>query len=538
MITPLPPEREEWVERTFSSLSPDRRLAQLLIPKIDHGATAEALRDLMKQIPFGGVFVWGATAEQHRERIGLLQDAAPVPIVVAADLECGAGHVVHGTAAFPDMLALAAADDEQLAYTMGKAAAIEGRAVGIHWTFAPVVDVNLNPDNPIANTRSLGDDPERIIRLSRAIIRGMQEHGLAACAKHFPGDGIDDVDQHISTSVNSLSIEQWKAVSGRTFAAAYAAGVYSTMIGHIALPAWDSEKDKRGALRPATLSRRIVTDLLRREMGFDGVAVTDDMNMGGAAGYANRRDRTVGCILAGCDMLLFPNLPQEYDVLLAALRSGELPQARVDEACLRVLEFKARLNLHSGNAFGHEATADERKAFEQAGRQVAERAICCARNVNGLLPVRALRKGAHVLTVTLTNDQIELQTVDSELGARGFKVEHLVNPHGGQIDARIEEFRPEAVFVNFTFRANWAIGSPRSIGPHNRMFMNGFYTDHPCAVFTSFGSPYHLRQYGTLANLVNVHSATTESQRAAVAAWLGEIPMPAKSPVGKLERTF
>lgn len=537
-MEPLSSEQLAWVEKTLASLSPEHRLAQLLIPKIDEGVTPEALRDLMKDVPFGGLFVWGATGEQHRARLRLLQAAARIPIVVAADLECGAGHVVYGTAAFPDLLALAAADREDLAYTMGQAAALEGRAVGIHWTFAPVVDVNLNPDNPIANTRSLGDDPERIIRLARAVIRGMQDHGLAACAKHFPGDGIDDIDQHISTSVNSLPLEAWKAVSARTFNAAFDEGVYSTMVGHIALPAWDPDKDRRGALRPATLSRRIVTDLLRREMGFDGLVVTDDMNMGGAAGYANRHDCVVGCLAAGCDMLLFPALPRDYDTLLDAVRSGDLPPARVDEACRRVLEFKARLNLHRGEAFGPEPGAADRKAFAEASRQVAEQAITCARDANGILPVRRLGKGARVLTVTLANDQIELPVVDAELAARGYVVEHLLNPYCGQINQKIAEFKPEAVFVNFTFKANWGVGSPRSVGVHNRMFMMGFHSEHPCPVFTSFGSPYHLRHINTLPNLVNTHSACHDTQRAAVAAWLGEIPMAGRSPVGNVERTF
>ena len=534
-MQPLTPEQQPWVEKTLSSLTLEQKVAQLLQPKIDHQDFVDFLLKMQEKIPFGGLFVWGAKREEHLERLGRLQANSPVPIVVAADLENGPGYVVQGAVQFPDTLAVGAADSEELAYSMGKAAALDGRAAGIHWTFAPVVDVNLNPDNPIANTRCLGDRPERIGPLAAAIIRGMQDHGLAACAKHFPGDGIDDLDQHISTSVNSLSLNDWKRISGRAFHSAFAAGAWSTMVGHIAFPAWDSEKDRRGALRPATVSHRIVTELLRKEMKFDGLIVTDDMNMGGVAGFMNLRDRSVHCIKAGCDMYLFPPLPHAYDALVTAVHSGELSEERVHEAARRVLEFKARLNLHTGQIVGRMPTAEEQKDFDQAARQIAEKALFRARDVNGLLPLR-LKPGARVLTVTVTNDQLELAEIDKELAARGYRVTHIVADNYGCVDRFVHEV--DAILVNFYFKANWGIGSPRSIGPHNRMFMNGFQMEHPCVVFTSFGSPYHLRQLGTLPNLLNTHSGSPGSQRAAVAAWFGEMPIAGQSPVGNLERVF
>lgn len=535
-MQPLTTEQKHWVDQTLNSLSIEERIAQLLIQRVDPGTPIDELVALVKAIPFGGLFVWGNTVEEHRSRLARLQAASRVPIVVSADLENGAGHAVLGMTAFPDNLALAANDNEKLAYTMGKAAAVEGRSVGIHWTFAPVVDVNVNPDNPIANTRALGDDVERIGRLARAIIRGLQEHGVAACAKHFPGDGIDDFDQHAVTSVNSLPLEKWKAISGRTFSAAFEGGVWSTMIGHIALPAWDAElTDARKTLRPATVSKRITTDLLRREMGFQGLVVTDDMNMGGVSGYMNRKDRVVGCINAGCDMLLFPELPLDYQTLVDAHRAGLLTKERIDQAARRVLEFKARLNLHRGDPAGRKATAEETRQFQTASRKVAEGAICCVRDVNKLLPLKRLRDGARVMTVTLTND-FDLKELDLVLKERGYKVEHLCNPDDCNLSGRWQKM--DAVFVNFAFRANWAVSSVRSVGPFNRMFMGGFFMEHPCVVFSSFGSPYHLRQFSALPNLLNAHSATPGSQRAAVAAWFGEIPMIGKSPVQNLVRTF
>src|SRR5918996_241728 len=394
MSEPLNAAQQQWVDATFAALSLEDKVAQLLIPTLGaYDYRREAVDAFLAGGTLGGIFVGIADRDRHREEITRLQARCRIPLVVASDLEAGAGHFVRGGVPFPEPLAVAAANDAQLAYTLGTAAAREGRAVGIHWTFAPVVDVNVHPDNPIANTRSLGDDPQRVARLAVAVARGMQEHGLAACAKHFPGDGVDDLDQHTVTSVNTLSRQEWHRVSGFAFRQAIDAGVWSVMIGHIALPAWDDGQNACGVYRPASISHTLVTGLLRGELGFQGLIVTDDMNMGGVAGYAKRRERTEACIAAGCDMLLFPKLPDDYAMLVDAVRSGSLPEARVDEAVRRVLAFKARLNLHTGALFGPVVTAQEQQVFAAASRQIAAAAIVKVRDIHGTLPVRHLRPG-------------------------------------------------------------------------------------------------------------------------------------------------
>src|SRR5262245_39261199 len=387
MIEPLSEPQQQWVDATFAALSTEDKAAQLLIPTLGaYDYRREAVDAFLAERTLGGVFVGIADRNRHREEIAKLQARCSVPLVVASDLEAGAGHFVHGGVPFPDLLAVAAANDAQLAYTLGTAAAREGRYAGIHWTFAPVVDVNVNPDNPIANTRSLGDDPERVARLAEAIMHGMQEHGLAACAKHFPGDGVDDLDQHTVTSVNTLSRQEWQRISGLPFRRAIAAGVWSVMVGHIALPAWDNTHNICGVYRPASISHTLVTGLLRGELGFQGLIVSDDMNMGGVAGYMRRRERTVACIAAGCDMLLFPKLPDDYDALVEAVRSGALSEVRLDEAVHRILAFKARLNLHTGELFGPAIAAPEQQTFVAASQKIAAAAVVKVRDLHGTLP--------------------------------------------------------------------------------------------------------------------------------------------------------
>ncbi len=537
MIEPLSQAQLRWVEATFPALSLENKVAQLLIPTLGaYDDRREAVDAFVTERPLGGIFVGIAERDRHREEIAKLQARCRIPLVVASDLEAGAGHFVRGDVAFPEPLAVAAANDAELAYTLGTAAAREGREVGIHWALAPLVDVNVNPDNPIANTRSLGDDPQRVARLAEAILRGMQQHGLAACAKHFPGDGVDDVDQHTVTSVNTLSRQAWYRLSGLPFRRVIQAGVWSVMVGHIALPAWDPTQHACGVYRPASISPTVVTGLLRGELGFEGLIITDDMNMGGVAGYAKRQERTVACIAAGCDMLLFPKLPDDYVILLEAVRAGALSEARVDDAVRRILAFKARLNLHIGELSGPAVTAEERQAFAAASRRIAAAAIVKVRDLHGTLPIRHLKPGAKVLTITLASDFQDVPEVDIALRERGYHVDHAYNPDNLQLSDRT--FAYDAVFVNFVFKATWGLQSVRSVGLHNRLFIGGFYTDHPCVVFTSFGSPYHLRMFNTLPNYLNVHSSCPDSQRAAVRVWFGEAEACGTSPVANLVRTY
>jgi beta-N-acetylhexosaminidase len=230
------------------------------------------------------------------------------------------------------------------------------------------------------------------------------------------------------TSVNTLSRPEWQRLSGFPFRQAIDAGVWSLMVGHIALPAWDDTQHTCGVHRPASISPTLVTGLLRGELGFQGLIVTDDMNMGGVAGYAKRRDRTVACIAAGCDMLLFPKLPDDYATLLDAVRSGTLPEARVNDAVRRILAFKARLHLHTGELFGPAVDIQEQQTFAEASRQIAAAAIVKVRDHHGTLPIQHLKPGAKVLTITLASDFQDVPEVDSALRARGYHVDHAYNP--------------------------------------------------------------------------------------------------------------
>jgi len=222
------------------------------------------------------------------------------------------------------------------------------------------------------------------------------------------------------------------------------------MVGHIVLPAWDNTQNVCGVYRPASISPILVTGLLRGELGFQELIVTDDMNMGGVAGYAKRQERTVACMTAGCDMLPFPKLPDDYVTLVEAVRSGALPEARLDDAVRRILAFKARLNLHTGALFGPAVTAQEQQVFATASRQMAAAALVKVRDRHGTLPIRHLQPGARVLPITLASDSQEVPEVNNALREHGYYVDPAYNPD----DLRLSDqtFAYDAVLRTYAVR--------------------------------------------------------------------------------------
>ena len=274
--------------------------------------------------------------------INLLQKSARIPLLFAADFERGTAMRLEEGTSFPHVMAVAAAGRSQDAYTVGRITANEARAVGVHWIFGPVADVNSNPDNPIINVRSFGEDPRRVGAFVEAYVRGVEENGGLATAKHFPGHGDTVIDSHLDLPTVTGDRAQLDKVELVPFRAAFAAGVSTVMTGHLAVPALEDDPGK-----PATLSQSILGGLLRGEMGFEGLVVTDSLDMGGVARHYALGEASVQAILAGADLLLQAGAP---DAALAALRdaakSGRLPMERIDQSVARMLRAKARVGLH------------------------------------------------------------------------------------------------------------------------------------------------------------------------------------------------
>lgn len=521
----------EWVETTLAGMSVDERVGHLLCP-MDRGFTVDAWRTLLRDVPLGAVFFGVNEPERLRATLDAVQAASRVPVAVASDLEHGAGAMIEGAIDFPYPMALGATGNADLAHRMGAATAREARALGIHWTFSPVVDLNLNFQNPVTNIRSLGEDPDKVIPLARGLIRGLQAAGqMAACAKHFPGDGVDDRDQHGCTSVNSLSMSDWRATYGEVWRAAIDAGVISVMVGHIALPAYEGFTGNPNDAPPATLSRRLQVDLLREELGFEGLIVSDAVPMVGISSRVSAEEKALQNILTGSDVILFADPREDFARLLNAVRNGRLSAERLARSVRRVLEMKVRLGLHR-SVVSPPLLDSERAQFRADAATIAERSLTLAR-ANALTPIQ-LPAGARVLTVSVKyptkgKRSPELTAVDTALAARGFEVDHLVNPSPDVLCDVADDYA--CVFVNILVEPHSLMGTMRLTGELTMPFWKSFWLDHPRAVFTSFGSPYHLYELPHLPNLWLTYAPCPASQVAAVKAWLGEIEPAGRCPV-------
>ena len=527
-----------WVQKTLASLSLDEKLGQLLHPNLRPHWTEEELRAALPPVRLGGAFIFSGPGAEFARITRLLQAGSGVPLVISTDLESGAGRMITGATSFPDLMSLAATDDLELARGMGEATAVEARAYGVHWTFGPVVDVNAHPGNPIANTRGLGDDPKKIARLAQALVESMQAHGLAATVKHFPGDGWDDRDQHLATTINPLSLRQWKKTSGVPYREAFAAGCWTTMIGHIALPSIDpgDPQDPLGP-PPATQSRKITTDFLRGKLGFDGLVVSDAIEMNGSVSRVpSAYELVVNMVNAGNDMLLFCDAKRDFAILQKAVGRGDITLERIDEACARVLELKEKLGFAVDPASALPAAdpetflAPHRERFAEAARRLARRSLTSVRSRSK--PV-SLKKGDKVLILHLrSNPEYNTDGFDELLKARGVEVVRRTEADTPYEYRSIDYGGYDLVLVLWTVGPTWGTSFIRPAGAWMRgpWFVRHEYPACPI-VHVSFGTPYLIHDIPWAETLLNAYSPDALTQQA-VAEWaFGELKPTGLSPV-------
>ena len=339
----------QWVEETLAGMSEEEKIGQLFV-NMGSSRDPAYLQGVLDDFHIAAVRYNPGTAEEVYEQNKVLQEHSKIPLLIAANTEAGGnGACTDGTYVGWEVK-VAATRDPQLAYELGRVCGIEAAAIGCNWSFAPIVDINRNWRNPIISVRTWGADPDQVLEYSLEYMRGIREVGIAPAAKHFPGDGIDERFQHLSSAPNWLSCEEWDATFGKVYAGLIEAGLPSIMAGHIGLPAY--QKHFNPAMRddeilPATLSKEILTDLLRGRLGFNGVVVTDASHMVGMTGVMARRDLLPAAIEAGCDLFLFFNDPEE-DVawMLQGYRDGKLSDQRLHDALRRTLGLKAMLGLH------------------------------------------------------------------------------------------------------------------------------------------------------------------------------------------------
>lgn len=367
----LDPSAARWVAATLEGMTLDQKVGQLIMPSFRStylSSDSDVYDELVSRVHeqhVGGFLLFGGrepapdvllNAGYSRSVLGQplaaasvanrLQAISALPLLNSADFETGVGFRIGGATTFPRAMAFGAAGDDRLAFEAGRITALEARALGIHVNFAPVADVNNNPRNPVINTRSFGEDPAMVARLAAAYVRGLRDGGMIATLKHFPGHGDTDVDSHLGLPLIAHPRERLDRVELPPFRAGIAAGAAAVMTSHIELPGLEPDRG-----RPATFSRRIVTDLLRADLGFDGLIYTDSMRMRGVTDLVSAREAAVAAVAAGHDVVVHsPDDAAAFDGLKQAVERGEIAGARLDASVRRILEAKARLGLHRTRA--------------------------------------------------------------------------------------------------------------------------------------------------------------------------------------------
>lgn len=526
-------ELEAWVERTLATLTPRERAAQMVMPWIPGGMRTGdreflAAARLVSDSRVGGFIIGRGDAARTRTALAELQRRSTVPLLVSSDLEWGAGMRLTGTTLFPVAMALGATGDTALARRQARATAVEARAHGVHLAFAPVADVNVNAANPIINTRSFGENPRRVSAFVAAYVQGLQDGGMLAVAKHFPGHGDTRTDSHVALPVVTADRARLDSVELVPFRAAIAADAGAIMTAHVAMP------KITGTRVPATLSKRIVTGMLRDELGFEGLIVTDALNMAAVATHAEAPELVLRAVEAGADVLLQPvGTDVAVDAIVEGMQRGRISRSRIDASARRILLAKARLGLHERSSVPG-AGADARARHAALAREIAGRAVTLVRDRSNRLP---LRGGVTALVIAYSDHAMSGGTAAafvSELNAAGVRTSLVrlgsrstVASHRAAV-SRARRHDGPVILASFTQVAPWRgrIGLPERA---RETFAAVAAATSP--IHVSFGDPYVI---GTLPKVPAYLAAWSDApamQRAAARAIVGDAAITGRLPV-------
>jgi beta-N-acetylhexosaminidase len=526
-----------WIERTLAALTLRQKVAQLVVPYIEGGQPREGtaawrrVQRLVTEDRVGGLIVGVGPAYETARWLNQVQSWASIPLLMTADLEWGPGTRLRGATVLPINMAIAAAGSPALAYGAGRITGLESRAAGLHVAYAPVADVNVNPLNPVINTRAYGSDAALVSARVVEFIRGARSSGMMTVAKHFPGHGDTATDSHLALPILVADRLRLSTVELAPFEAAIMEGVDGVMTAHMAVPALDPQ----GRLRPATLSPPILTDLLRQEMGFGGLIVTDALHMDGVKGQGRPGAVAVAAVQAGADILLIPpDAAQAIDAVVEAVLQGRLSESRIDMSVRRILAAKAAMGLREGAQVdltalrGRLGTAEH----EAWARDVAERSITLVRGEPGGIPMAVANRTVLALIYDDRAGHRWGAALEEALAERGARVLTIrLSRRSGA--AELERARRLAATSDLTLIASFSralpwkgnLGLPEDIaGLINELAGAG-------APVVSFGDPYLLRQLTRARTYLLAWSEMDASQRAVARALTGEIPITGRLPI-------
>ncbi len=562
---PLDKAGQQWVAATLKKLTVEQLVGQMIFAPLNSTYLSsdsdqyEALVKLLHESHIGGLIAFGGTEAvpnvmlnntygpvilgQPLELASLfnrLQSISTLPLLTTSDFEWGVAMRVAGATKFPRAMAFGAAGDPQLAYEAGKVVGLESRALGVHVNFGPVADVNNNPRNPVINIRSFGEDPARVGGMVNGWVRGLQEAGMLATLKHFPGHGDTDVDSHLGLPIIAHPRTRLDAVELPPFQGGITAGAAGVMVAHMEMPAIDPEK------RPATFSPVVIGEVLRGQMRFNGLIYSDSMKMAAITRMASPGEAAVRAVQAGIDVVLdSPDSAAAASALVAAVKDNTIPRARIESSVRRILEAKARLGLHRTRTVNLDAaplTVGGRK-HEAVAQAVSDRSITLIKDERVMVPLPTPRTGSVMYLSVLDYPSgwriaAPSRTMIPELRARwaateSFEISDRTTP--SELDmVRALAAKYDAVVAGIFVRAS--SGSGRlDLAPQLEQFLKDIAraTERRKQPFVSvlFGNPYTAMGIPEAPAVMLTYDFSDGAERAAVKALAGEIPITGRLPI-------
>lgn len=518
-----------WVRATLAAMTPAQKAGQLFVHSSMGKDPAELAR-LAALHPAGITRFYTPDLSYELDFIYKARAQSPIPLLISADLEGSRMSLPFGTE-LPNPLALAAINDTAATRDISQIMAEEARAIGINWSFTPVLDINAAFRSAIVATRGFGSDPATIKAHALTQIDVFQAAGIAATVKHWPGEGHDDRDQHLVTTINPLTLQDWEETHGQLYRAAINAGVLSVMSAHIAFPAFVRSIDPTAGLeafRPASVSRLLTQHLLREKLGFNGLIVSDATPMAGFGAWGARADMLPDCVNAGCDLILFSQDPAaDYALIQTAIADGRISEARLHQAIIRTLGLKAALGLHHPQPKAHPAPLG-RQANREAARKITARAPTLVKDTQQLLPLSPVKhrrllivSGGIVSPIHGTTDF----ALPDMLAKEGFDVTLFSTEHNPKdFDAMLYLFGEETLLTRGRIFLDWA-----KIAGNFHAAMARHWHDVPTAMI-SFGYPYYLYDAPRVPTYINAYATMETMQAAVIECLFGRIPWNDASP--------
>ncbi len=561
----LDDEAQRWVESTLAGMSVAEKTGQLFCP-IGFSDKEEHLLPLVKEMGIGGIMYRPGPGKGLQATHRFLQENSKIPMLIAANLEAGgSGGAADGTT-YGKPMQVAASGDPEGGYRLGKIACSEGSAVGINWAFAPIVDIDVNFRNPITNLRTFGSNPQTVIDMAKGYIKAADECNTAVSIKHFPGDGVDERDQHLLTSINSLSTDEWDATYGRVYKELIEAGAKTVMVGHIAQPAYSLKLNpelKEDEILPASLSPEILNGLLREKLGFNGLIVTDATTMLGFSVAMRREEAVPYSIAAGNDMFLFNHdLKEDFEFMMAGIQKGVITIERLDEAVTRILATKAALGLHKKDKSLLAGIEDDLKVlscqeFRDWTKECADKSVTLVKDTQHLLPLNPEKHKRVLLNVLETSDDINspLRTTwKGLLEKEGFEVtvrDRDVNVDmeafmSGEPDEKTQRLIADMMTSTRDFASkydlvlyvsNFETASNNTVVRIGWKGFLGIGNDYPWftkeipTLFVSLANPYHLLDVPMMKTFINAYTNIPEVNEAVIEKLMGRSEFKGVNPV-------